>query len=105
MTLVYAFESNYWRSEKCFNNFNCFGIKKTSYNTWIKYKLDNNNFKIYKNYNEWNLDFARLYIRFHLNKNINEFIKSWSMTDRQVYIWFMKEKYWSIYNYFILLYR
>jgi len=101
MTLIFAYESNYWKSDKCKNNKNCFWIKRTTYDTWINYKLDNNNFKIYKFYQDWNLDFARLYMRFHLNKTSSEFVNSRSATDRNTYINFIKKRYWKVYNYYL----
>ena len=99
MTLVYAFESNYWQSRMCLEDKNCFWIKEPTYKwplDWINYRVWNNRFLIMKSFDDNNLLFARLFYRWHLNKSIDVFVRDWSMTDQEVYIWFMKDEY----NYF-----
>ncbi len=96
MSLIEAYESWYWKSNKCETTSNCFWIK--DFNTW--------NFKVYNSKYEWYLDFARLYLvwnwdnsfRGHKNRTITEFVTAWSMTDRETYISFLNSKYWIIYK-------
>ena len=94
MTLVFAFESWYGKSERCLRDKNCFWIKWN----WIDTPAW---FLTFKTYDEWNRYFAKKYFRWHFNKNIDVFVHSWTMTDRKVYTEFMKDNYWGIYNYFL----
>lgn len=101
MSLTYAFETWYWKSNMCINNKNCFWIKEPTYKwvlNWINYRVWNWRFLILDNFDDWNLLYARLYARWHLNKTIDTYIYDWSMTDREVYIWYMKDNYWHFYN-------
>ena len=98
MTLVYAYESWFGKSRRCMEDFNCFWIKQTTFNTWIPATIWDNRFKIYRNYDDWNRDFAILYFRFHFNKNIEEFVNSRSLTDRETYIDFKRKRFLSLYN-------
>lgn len=101
MTLIYAYESNYWKSKICL-------IKKNCY--WIKWAWP---FRVYNTYYDWDIEFAKLYFKFNFNKNITDFIKwyfidwiwkfwwSWDSLDKkEKYIQFIKNRYWGIYNYF-----
>lgn len=96
MTLIWSYESDYFASERCIRDYNCFWIK--DYNTGA--------FKIYDSLYEWQVDFAKKYLvgngnntfRWHKNRNITEFVYAWSMTDRETYIDFVSSKYWEVYN-------
>ena len=104
--LVYAYESDYWKSQKCVVDNNCFWIKLPTYDFAkddIRYKIWWWRFLIFDSQEDWNLAFARLYMRFHLNKTINKFVNNRSMTDRNTYIHFMKSNYWDTYNIYLNL--
>lgn len=96
MTLVWAYESNYFNSNMCLTTNNCFGIKE--YSTW--------RFKEYNTRYESYLDFARLYLvwnwnnsfKWHKNRTISEFVYNWSMTDRNTYIDYLNTRFHNIYN-------
>jgi len=92
-TLIKAFESNYWKSRKCIKTKNCHWLKWN----WIDTPAW---FLKFKTYEEWERYFAKKYFRWHFNKTINVFVRNWSMTDQNVYISFVKNKYWDIYNSF-----
>ena len=101
MHLVFAYESGFWTSKKCIEKNNCFGIKLPTYNFAkddIQYRVWSGNFLIFDNWKDWNLAFARLYYRFHINKTISQFVHDWSMTDRQTYTHFVKDNYWDTYD-------
>ena len=101
MHLVFAYESGFWTSNKCVKKNNCFWIKKPTYDFAkddIQYTVWAGRFLQFDNWQDWNLAFARLYYRFHMNKTINQFVYGWSMTDRWTYISFMKERYWDTYD-------
>lgn len=98
ITLIWAYESDYFRSNMCVSQKNCFWIK--SYTNW--------KFKTYDTWYKWYLDFARLYLvwnwnntfKGHKNRNIVEFIENWSWDNIEVekrYINFVTSKYWDIY--------
>lgn len=91
MTLIYAFESNFWKSEKCVNQKNCHGMKWNWYDTpkW---------FLIFNSFTDWRKYFAKKYFRWHYKKNIRTFVYNWSMTDQEVYTEFVTTRYWKIYN-------
>ena len=91
MTVVFAFESNFWKSNICLNRKNCFGMKWN----WIEYPAGFINFK---NFDEANNFFAKKYFQFHYKKKVEDFVYSWSMTDRQSYIYFFRENYQKIYS-------
>jgi len=99
MTLIWAYESDYFRSNMCVKNSNCFWIK--DYTTW--------NFKVYNDRYEWYLDFARLYLvwnwdntfKWHKNRSIVQFVENWSWDSVEVekrYIKFVSSKYWITYK-------
>lgn len=96
MTLQFAFESNYWKSPMCINTKNCFWIKEP-WRTDIKvnYKVWNNRFLIFDNFDDGNKAYAILYFKWHFNKNINELINGRSTTDQIPYINFVKKNYWK----------
>ena len=103
MHLVFAYESGFWTSNKCLENNNCFGIKKPTYDFAkddIQYTVWAGRFLQFDNWQDWNLAFARLYYRFHMNKTISQFVHDWSMTDRWTYTSFMKSRYWDTYLYY-----
>lgn len=95
-TLVYAYESGYGKSSKCTSTKNCYGIKQGGRFVW------------YDTYKEGDLDFARYYMKWHLNKNAYTFIRGyymdgrwqygWSQTDVYTYIDFISKNYWDVYN-------
>lgn len=96
MTLIWAYESDYFQSNMCKTQNNCFWIK--SFTTW--------QFKSYNNRYENYLDFARLYLvwnwnntfKWHKNRNITQFVYTWSMTDRETYIDFLNKRFWNTYK-------
>ena len=91
MTLVYAYESNFGKSNMCRTTRNCFGIKWNWYDTpkW---------FLTFKTEREWREYFAKKYFQWHYKKKINDFVNSWSETDQATYKQFMYNNYWSIYR-------
>jgi hypothetical protein len=100
MSLVYAYESWFWQSRMCLQDYNCFWIKEPTYKWVLKdinYNIWWNRFLILENFDDNNLLFARLYYRWHLNKSIEVFVNWWSHTDQGSYINFMKNNY----NHFI----
>ena len=101
MHLIFAYESWFGTSNMCSQNNNCFGIKLPTYNFAkddIWFDIWAGRFLIFNDRQDWNLAFARLYYKFHLNKTINQFVSGWSMTDRWTYIHFMTINYWDIYD-------
>jgi hypothetical protein len=100
MSLVYAYESWFWQSRMCLQDYNCFWIKEPTYKWVLKdinYNIWWNRFLILDSFDDNNLLFARLYYRWHLNKSIEVFVNWWSMTDQGSYIKFMRDNY----NHFI----
>lgn len=91
MTLIYSYESNFWKSNMCKQQKNCWWIKGNWYDTpkW---------FLAFKTYEEWKQYFAKKYWKFHYKKDINSFVNSRSMTDRENYKLFMRKNYWNIYK-------
>lgn len=90
-TIVFAFESDFWKSNICLNKKNCFWIKWN----WIEYPAGFINFR---DFDEANNFFAKKYFQFHYKKKVPEFVRSWSMTDRDAYISFFNVNYKKIYN-------
>ena len=90
-TIVFAFESDFWKSNICLNRKNCFWMKWN----WVEYPTGFINFR---NFDEANNFFAKKYFQFHYKKKVPEFVRSWSMTDRQSYIYFFRENYQKIYS-------
>ena len=105
MTLQFAFESNYWKSQMCINSKNCFWIKEP-WRTDIKvnYQVWNNRFLIFDNFDDGNKAYAVLYFKWHFNKNINQLVNDWSMTDREHYEKFLKDRYWKTFKEIQVLY-
>lgn len=91
MTLVYAYESWFWKSRRCVQDKNCFGMKWNWYDTpaW---------FLKFNTYQEWNDYFAKKFYQWHYKKSIEEFVYTWSMTERETYIKFIKSKYNTVYE-------
>ena len=90
-TIVFAFESDFWKSWLCQNQKNCYWIKWN----WIEYPKW---FITFPTFEKWNEYFAKKYFQFHYKKKIPEFVRSWSMTDRDAYISFFNVNYKKIYN-------
>lgn len=90
-TIVFAFESNFWKSQMCRDLKNCYWIKGNGveYPAW---------FITFENYDEANKYFAKKYFKFHYKKKVKEFVYSWSMTDRDAYISFFNVNFLKIYN-------
>ena len=91
MSLIYAYESNFWKSERCVRDKNCFGIKWNWIDTprwFLKFETETQG----REY------FAKKYFKFHYKKKVSEFVKSWSMTDQDTYINFVSSKYWNMYK-------
>jgi hypothetical protein len=91
MTLIYSYESNYWRSVKCNNTKNCWGIKWNWYDT-------PRGFLHFKTYRAGRLYFATKYFKWHYKKNVSGFINSRSMTDRKTYKHFVGSKWFEVYR-------
>ena len=91
MTIVFAYESNFWKSDLCLNNFNCFGVRGNGveYPAW---------FIKFKNYDEANDFFAKKYFKYHYKKKVSDFVNSWSMTDRESYKNFFKMNFKKIFK-------
>ena len=91
MTLVYWFESNFWKSKKCRIQKNCFWIKWNGVSTprW---------FLSFKTETQARKYFAKKYFKFHYKKKINTFVNNRSMTDRPHYKAYMRSKFIYIYN-------
>ena len=101
MWLIYAYESNFWKSRKCLEDKNCHWMKWN----WVDTPQGFLKFETFK---EWREYFAKKYFRFHYKKNINTFVNNWSMTDRKTYKSFMKKRFWKMYwelEYFYLTWR
>lgn len=101
MWLVYAFESNFWKSRLCVEDKNCHWMRWN----WIDHPKGFIKFNSYTEWREW---FANRYFKFHYKKKINEFVNSWSMTDREAYKNFMWKRYSQMYwelEYFYLTWR
>lgn len=91
MSLVYAYESDFWRSRKCIQDNNCFWMK----GNWVETP---EGFIVFKTEKEGREYFARKYFQWHYKKDIRTFIHNWSMTDRETYIAFMKNRYEGMYR-------
>lgn len=95
-TIVFAFESNFWRSSMCLRKKNCYGMK----GNWAEYPAG---FITFPTFEKWNEYFAKKYFQFHYKKKIDTFIKWrcsnwvctwwWSETDQDAYIDFFKKNY------------
>jgi hypothetical protein len=70
---------------------NCWGIK----GNWIDTPMW---FLRFLTYLDGRYYFAMKYWDYHYKKNIDEFVYTWSMTDREIYTKFMEDRYWKIYN-------
>ena len=108
MHLVYAYESGFGTSNRCRNTNNCFGIKQMTNREvvdWINHRIADNRFLKFDNKKDANLVFARLYFKFHMNKNISQFVYDWSMTDRWTYISFMRERFTDVYRIYEDIFR
>lgn len=90
-TIVFAFESDFWKSWLCQNQKNCYWMK----GNWIEYPKW---FITFSTFEKWNEYFAKKYFQFHYKKKIPEFVRSWSMTDRDAYISFFIVNYNKIYK-------
>ena len=90
-TIVFAFESDFWKSWLCQEKKNCYWMK----GNWIEYPKWFITFPTFEKGNEY---FAKKYFQFHYKKKIPEFVRSWSMTDRDAYISFFKVNFKKIYN-------
>ena len=90
-TIVFAFESDFWKSWLCQNQKNCYWIKWN----WIEYPKW---FITFPTFEKWNEYFAKKYFQFHYKKKVSDFVRSWSMTDRDAYISFFNVNYKKIYN-------
>ena len=90
-TIVFAFESDFWKSWLCQNQKNCYWIKWN----WVEYPAG---FISFPNFEKWNEYFAKKYFQFHYKKKVENFVYSWSMTDRQSYIYFFNKNYQKIYS-------
>ena len=91
MTLVYSYESNYWTSRKCKEQNNCLGMKWN----WVNHPAWFITFDTEREAREW---FANRYFKFHYKKKINQFVNSWSMTDRETYKQFMRQRSGKTYS-------
>ena len=90
MTLIYAYESDFGRSDKCRNTRNCFWIKWNGVDT-------PRGFLTFKSETEWRKYFAKKYFKWHYKKSISTFVSNWSMTERDTYISFVASKYNTVY--------
>lgn len=90
-TIVFAFESDFWKSWLCQNRKNCYWMK----GNWIEYPKWFITFSTFEKGNEY---FAKKYFQFHYKKKVPDFVRSWSMTDRDAYISFFNVNYKKIYN-------
>ena len=101
-SLVFAKESWYWKSNRCLNHLNCFWLKNLSVDLkpleWINTEVVDNRFLKFESYDDGNLLFARLYMRWNFNKDIITFVRWWSTTDQETYISFVSDKYWVTYK-------
>lgn len=91
MTLVYAFESDFWKSRMCLQDKNCFWIKWN----WVDTPMWDLKFKTFTEGREY---FAKKYFKWHYKKKINTFVHDRAMWNRQVYISFMYQNYTKIYK-------
>ena len=91
MTLVYAYESWFWKSRRCVEDKNCYGMKWNWYDTpaW---------FLVFDTHQEGDRYFAKKFYQWHYKKDVETFITHWSMTDRETYIEFFYARYDTIYN-------
>jgi len=90
-TIVFAFESDFWKSWLCQNRKNCYWMK----GNWIEYPKW---FITFSSFEKWNEYFAKKYFQFHYKKKVPDFVRSWSMTDRDAYISFFSKNFKKIYN-------
>lgn len=101
-SLVFAKESWYWKSNRCLNHLNCYWLKNLSVDLkpleWINVEVVDNRFLKFENYDDWNLLFARLYMRWNFNKDITTFVKWYSETDQETYISFVSDRFWKTYK-------
>jgi len=91
MTLVYAFESDFWQSRLCKEDKNCMGMK----GNWIDTKSWHLTFWTYEDAERY---FAKKYWRWHYKKNINTFVNNWAMGNRTEYKQFLNSKYDDTYR-------
>ncbi|PZM86410.1 hypothetical protein DLH72_01010 [Candidatus Gracilibacteria bacterium] len=100
-TIVFAFESNFGRSNMCLKKKNCYGMKGNG----VEYPAG---FITFKNYEKGDEYFAKKYFQFHYKKKFESFIKGkcqngkcsggWSATDQEIYVDFFKKNYIKIYE-------
>jgi hypothetical protein len=91
MSLIYAFESSFWKSRKCVEQKNCHGMKWN----WVNHPAGFITFNSHTESREW---FANRYFKFHYKKDIKTFVYNWSMTDQKVYTEFIKARFWEMYR-------
>ena len=96
-TLIYAYESNFWQSEKCIKMKNCYGMKWN----WYEHKAW---FITFDTYEEWRNWFSYKYFQWHYKKKINTFVNNWSETQQEEYKSFMWNNYTKIYKELEILY-
>lgn len=117
--LMYAYESNFWKSNMCNESKNCHWLKMPSNKwllDWINYTVWAGRFIKFDNFTDNNLMFARSYFTYHYKKDTTKLIRwylqpngtyayGWSMTDTWTYIHFIDSNYRKMYNELEYLYR
>ena len=108
MSIVYAKETWFWNSRMCVQDNNCHWLKQMTYDIRIPYTVWNNRFVIFQNPEDSNLAFARLFARFHMNKNADVFVKwvwvnwqrvwAYSQTDQDTYVKFIQDNFQKFYD-------
>ena len=93
--LIKSYESDYWKSRKCIEDNNCFGLKRGW--SFIKFKTREEGLEY----------FVTKYFRWHFNKTAHQLIYGywmdwgwkfwWSVTDKPTYYKFVSENYWKTY--------
>jgi hypothetical protein len=91
MTLVYAFESDFWQSRMCKQDKNCMWLM----GNWIDTPAW---FLTFEKYEDSEKYFAQKYWKWHYKKKINTFVIHWSTTHQQEYKAFLNSKYDDTYK-------
>jgi len=94
-TLIYAFESWYWKSHACKTKKNCRGLM-----AWTR---EGKRYQqTFDSYHEWDIAFARTWYKGYINAPLYNAIKTYSGSDNHdVYFAFVRDRYDSTLNYFL----
>ena len=100
--LIYAFESGWWESRMCKNNYNCRWIKIPTDRQWLEWinwaVIDRANHLWFESKQDWNKVFAYYYMMYHIDRTAFNFVNRWAWRTHWNYINFLINNYDEVYN-------